>query len=153
MDRKNEVPAGKENYYVLPIVNWHKVCVYRDLGPRLEHAANKPHFGSNFRQSTSMYVGLGLFPKTLGAPFPTSPSCLPACLLVVPAPFTLYYHTQGYLSISFNDTYYQLAATPGRNTGVPPLTGAQLAALQAFREIADSVKLDFWLQVGLCERV
>lgn len=81
------------------------------------------------------------------------PACLPACLLVVPAPFTLYYHTQGYLSISFNDTYYQLAATPGRNTGVPPLTGAQLAALQAFREIADSVKLDFWLQVGLCERV
>jgi hypothetical protein len=27
MDRKNEVPAGKENYYVLPIVNWHKVGV------------------------------------------------------------------------------------------------------------------------------
>lgn len=27
MDRKNEVPAGKENYYVLPVVNWHKVCV------------------------------------------------------------------------------------------------------------------------------
>lgn len=25
MDRKNEVPAGKENYYVLPIVNWHQV--------------------------------------------------------------------------------------------------------------------------------
>jgi len=25
MDRKNEVPAGKENYYVLPIVNWHEV--------------------------------------------------------------------------------------------------------------------------------
>lgn len=25
MDRKNEVPAGKENHYVLPIVNWHQV--------------------------------------------------------------------------------------------------------------------------------
>jgi hypothetical protein len=25
MDRKNEVPAGKENFYVLPIVNWHEV--------------------------------------------------------------------------------------------------------------------------------
>lgn len=25
MDRKNEVPAGKENYYVLPVVNWHEV--------------------------------------------------------------------------------------------------------------------------------
>jgi hypothetical protein len=25
MDRKNEVPAGKDNYYVLPIVNWHQV--------------------------------------------------------------------------------------------------------------------------------
>lgn len=78
MDRKNEVPAGKENYYVLPIVNWHK----------------------------------------------------------------------GYLSISFNDTYYQLAAAAGRNPGVPPLTEAQLAALQAFREVADAVKLDFWLQPG-----
>jgi hypothetical protein len=30
---------------------------------------------------------------------------------------------------------------------VPPLTEAQLAALQAFREVADAVKLDFWLQV------
>jgi hypothetical protein len=25
MDRKNEVPVGKENYYVLPIANWHEV--------------------------------------------------------------------------------------------------------------------------------
>jgi hypothetical protein len=61
-----------------------------------------------------------------------------------PAHFLL----QGYLSISFNDTYYQLAATPGRNPGVPPLTTAQVSALQAFREVADSVKLDFWLQPG-----
>lgn len=92
-----------------------------------------------------MYVGLGLLLKTLAAPFSLS---LPACLLVFPPPFTLYY-AQGYLSISFNDTYYQLAATPGRNSGVPPLTEAQLAALQAFRQVADSVKLDFWLQVSL----
>lgn len=67
---------------------------------------------------------------------------MPATVLLV-RPFA-----QGYLSISFNDTYYQLAATPGRNPGVPPLTEAQLSALQAFREVADSVKLDFWLQPG-----
>lgn len=31
---------------------------------------------------------------------------------------------------------------------MPPLTEAQVLALQAFREVADSVKLDFWLQPG-----
>jgi hypothetical protein len=25
MDRKNEVPEGKNNYYVLPVVHYHKV--------------------------------------------------------------------------------------------------------------------------------
>jgi hypothetical protein len=29
MDRKKEVPVGKENYYVLPIVNWHEVRWFR----------------------------------------------------------------------------------------------------------------------------
>jgi hypothetical protein len=55
---------------------------------------------------------------------------------------------QGYLATSFNDTYYQLAASPGRNPGVPPLTQAQLKALEAYREVADSVALDFWLKPG-----
>lgn len=62
-------------------------------------------------------------------------------------PFVFFQH-QGYLSISFNDTYYQLAETPGRNEGVPPLSQAQVDALAAFREVANSVKLDFWLQPG-----
>ncbi|WIA22176.1 hypothetical protein OEZ85_004510 [Tetradesmus obliquus] len=59
----------------------------------------------------------------------------------------VHYH-QGYLATSFNDTYYQLAATPGRHPGVPPLTDAQVKALAAYREVADSVALDFWLQPG-----
>ena len=36
MDRKNEVPAGKENYFVLPIVNWHKVS--RPAAAHVQHA-------------------------------------------------------------------------------------------------------------------
>lgn len=46
------------------------------------------------------------------------------------------------------DTYYQLAEMPGRNPGVPPLSDAQRKALEAFREVADSVALDFWLKPG-----
>jgi hypothetical protein len=79
---------------------------------------------------------------TASHPAAAAAACPPHSTIPFPPP------TQGYLSISFNDTYYQLAATPGRNTGVPPLTPAQQAALQAFREVADQVKLDFWLQPG-----
>jgi hypothetical protein len=69
-------------------------------------------------------------------------TCTPACVrLLGPDPCPVCAlpllitpnNPKGYLSISFNDTYYQLAATPGRNAGVPPLSEAQLAALQAFR--------------------
>eukprot|EP00775_Hariotina_reticulata_P009087 gene9087-9257_t len=59
----------------------------------------------------------------------------------------VHYH-KGYLSTSFNDTYYQLAAMPGRHKDVPPLTPAQTDALAAFRKVADQVRLDFWLEPG-----
>lgn len=76
---------------------------------------------------------------------PAPARLLPCRPHALPPPPT---QSQGYLATSFNDTYYQLAASPGRNPGVPPLTQAQLAALEAFREVASSVKLDFWLQPG-----
>lgn len=69
------------------------------------------------------------------------------CVLLCPA-VTTCYPIQGHLSTSFNDTYYQLAAMPGRNPGVPSLTEAQVQALEAFREVAEEVKLDFWLKPG-----
>ncbi|WIA14323.1 hypothetical protein OEZ85_002853 [Tetradesmus obliquus] len=56
---------------------------------------------------------------------------------------------QGYLTVSFHDSYYQAAAArfPGQ---VPRLTPTQQAALALFNEIAnrDVVRLDYWLEPG-----
>jgi hypothetical protein len=41
--------------------------------------------------------------------------------------------TPGWLCVCRADTYYQLAAMPGRHPEVPPLTEAQLKALEAYR--------------------
>jgi hypothetical protein len=41
--------------------------------------------------------------------------------------------TRAYVVLLCADTYYQLAAMPGRHPDVPPLTDAQLQALQAYR--------------------
>jgi alpha-ketoglutarate-dependent taurine dioxygenase len=56
---------------------------------------------------------------------------------------------QGYLTVSFHDTYYQAAAARFPDQ-VPPLTPAQQAALALFNATADryDVRLDYWLEPG-----
>jgi hypothetical protein len=56
---------------------------------------------------------------------------------------------QGFLTVSFHDTYYQAAAARFPDQ-VPPLTAAQQAALSLFNETAgrEDVRLDYWLEPG-----
>ena len=54
---------------------------------------------------------------------------------------------QDYLSVSYADTYYQLAQ---RHAHVPRLSQKQQEALRVFNALAssDEVRMDFWLQPG-----
>lgn len=57
--------------------------------------------------------------------------------------------SQGYMTVSFHDTYYQAAAARFPDQ-VPPLTTTQQAALALFNETAGraDVRLDCWLEPG-----